>query len=53
MLDFDMGKYVWFVWPAYAISVAAFAWMIADSLLRARRWKREATRLEAARKPQP
>jgi heme exporter protein D len=42
MLDFDAGKYAAFVWPAFAVTALAFAWMIADSLARARRWKREA-----------
>ncbi len=42
------GKYGAFVWPAYGVSVLAFAWMIADTLIRARRWRREAARLEKA-----
>ncbi len=41
MLDFDAGKYVAYVWPAFAVTVLTFGWMIADSLVRARRWKRE------------
>ena len=45
--DFDAGKYAVYVWPAVAVTVAAFAWMIADSLLAARRWRREAERLQA------
>lgn len=45
--DFDAGKYAAYLWPAFAISAAAFAWMIADSVLTARRWKREAQRLQA------
>lgn len=45
--DFDAGKYALYVWPAFALSVAAFVWMIADSLLGARRWKAEAQRLQA------
>lgn len=44
--DFDAGKYAVYLWPAFAISAAAFAWMIADSLLTTRRWKREAERLQ-------
>jgi len=51
MLDFEAGKYAPYVWPAYAITVLVFAVMIADSLIRARRWKRE---VEAREKdPQP
>lgn len=42
MLDFDAGKYAAFVWPAFAITALVFAGMIADSLARARRWKRQA-----------
>ena len=48
-LDFDAGKYAVYVWPAFALTVAAFAWMIADSLASARRWRREAERLQALR----
>ncbi|ATQ45129.1 heme exporter protein CcmD [Caulobacter mirabilis] len=44
MLDFDAGKYALYVWPAYAVSAAVFVWMIADSLLRARRWREELER---------
>jgi heme exporter protein D len=45
--DFDAGKYAIYLWPAFVISAVAFAWMIADSLLAARRWKRQAQRLQA------
>jgi heme exporter protein D len=48
-LHLDAGKYAAFLWPAYAVTAAAFAWMIAATLLRARRWRREVERLEAAR----
>jgi len=37
-----MSKYGAYVWPAYAAVAAVFAWMIFDSLARARRWKRKA-----------
>lgn len=49
MPDFDMGRYGAFVWPAFAVSAAVLFWMIADTLARARRWKREAERHEAER----
>lgn len=52
--DFDAGKYAVYLWPAFALSAAAFVWMIADSLASARRWRRETERLQAqkqARKP--
>ena len=42
MLDFDAGKYAVFVWPAYGITALVFILMIADSLLRSRRWRRAA-----------
>lgn len=47
MFDFDAGKYALYVWPAFAATAAAFGWMIADTLVRARRWKRELDRLSA------
>jgi heme exporter protein D len=45
--DFDAGKYAIYLWPAFAISAAAFVWMIAGSLAMSRRWRREAERLQA------
>ena len=46
-LDLDMGKYAVFVWPAYAVTAVVLAAMIADSLARARRWRRQVERREA------
>ncbi len=40
MLDFNAGKYGPYVWPAYAVTALIFAVMIADSLMRARRWRK-------------
>jgi len=53
MLDFDAGKYGPYVWPAYAITALVFVWLIGDSLMRARRWRRavETREAEAADKP--
>jgi heme exporter protein D len=45
------GKYALFVWPAYGVTLIAFAWMIADTLVRAQRWRRRAERLEREREP--
>lgn len=45
--DFDAGKYAVYLWPAFALSAVAFAWMIADSVAGARRWKRQVERLQA------
>ncbi len=47
MLDLDMGKYAGFVWPAYAVTAVVLGALIADTLRRARRWRREAERLQA------
>jgi heme exporter protein D len=44
------GKYAAFIWPAYAASVLAFAWMILDTLLRGRHWRRRARDLEDDRR---
>ncbi|MGZ8362746.1 MAG: heme exporter protein CcmD [Caulobacteraceae bacterium] len=44
--DFDMGKYAAFVWPAYALSAAVLAALVWTTLARARKWRREAERLE-------
>jgi heme exporter protein D len=40
------GKYAAYVLCAYGVSALAFAWMIADTLLRAGRARRAARRLE-------
>ncbi|WP_426010639.1 heme exporter protein CcmD [Caulobacter sp. DWR2-3-1b2] len=47
--DFDAGKYAIYLWPAFALTAIVFVWMIADSLVSARRWRREAERLQALR----
>ena len=48
-LHLEAGKYAAFIGPAYAITALGFAGMIAATLLRARRWRREVERLEKAR----
>lgn len=48
-LHLDAGKYAAFIWPAYGVTALGFIWMIAATLLRARRWRREVERLEKAR----
>ena len=45
--NFDFGKYAVYIVPSYLISAAVIGALIADTLLRARRWKREAERLQA------
>ncbi len=42
-------KYAAYIWPAYAVSALAFVWMVLDTLIRARRWRRRAERLEDER----
>jgi heme exporter protein D len=49
MIHLDMGRYAIYVWPVYAITAVVLLWMLADSLLRARRWRREVERLERER----
>lgn len=44
MPDLDAGQYAAFVWPAFGITALVLGWMVVDSLARARRWKREASR---------
>ncbi len=46
MLDFNAGKYAVFVWSAYGLSAVVFLGLILDSLLGARRWKREVEKRE-------
>lgn len=43
------AHYAAFVLPAYALSAIGLGWMILDSLLRARRWKRAVETLEGDR----
>ena len=52
MMNFDYGKYALFIWPAFALTGAALVWMVADTLLRARYWRRQAQMLEAKRQGQ-
>lgn len=41
-----MGKYAFYILAAYGVSTLAIAVMIADTWLRARRWRAEVRRLE-------
>lgn len=43
----DLGKYGPYIYPAYILTIAFFVWITADTLLKVRRWKREAARLQA------
>ena len=51
MLDFQAGKYAVFVWSAYGLSALVFAVLIVNSLLSARRWRREVERREGEARP--
>ncbi|HEX8231929.1 MAG TPA: heme exporter protein CcmD [Caulobacteraceae bacterium] len=42
--DFEMGRYGLYVWGAYAASAAVLAAVVADTLRRAAKWRREAER---------
>ena len=44
----DAGKYAAFIWPAYGVTALGFAWMIVDTVGRARRWRKAVERHESA-----
>jgi heme exporter protein CcmD len=39
MLNFETGKYGFFIWTAYGLTIAVFAAMIVGVILKSRRWK--------------
>ena len=39
-------RYAPFIWPAYGVTALVFAWMVIDTLWRARRWRRRVDDLE-------
>ena len=43
----NTNDYAIYVWPAIGFTALAVAWMIADSLWRARHWKKKAEELQA------
>lgn len=45
MIDFDVGKYAAFIWPAYAVTALTFVVLVGASLNHARRWKKRAEEL--------
>jgi heme exporter protein D len=47
MPNFELGKYALYIWPPYLISALVIGALVIDTVLRARRWKREVERLEA------
>jgi heme exporter protein D len=48
-----LGRYALYVWPAYGISALALLAMAADSLFRARRWRKASERAERERASGP
>ena len=52
IFDFDAGKYALFGWGAWGATGIIFAWMVADSCLRARLWRRRVAAAERARDSQ-
>ena len=46
-LDLDAGKYAFYVWTAYGASAVIIVAMIADTLVRCAKWRRQAERLQA------
>ncbi|MDQ3124121.1 MAG: heme exporter protein CcmD [Pseudomonadota bacterium] len=46
MIDLDMGRYVAFVWPAWALSAVVLAALAARAVIAARRWSAALKRLE-------
>jgi heme exporter protein CcmD len=49
MPNFELGKYAIYIVPAYAIAAVVIAVMVAETLARAGRWKREVEAREALR----
>jgi heme exporter protein CcmD len=45
MLNLETGKYAFYIWTAYGLTVAVFTLMIVGSLLHSRRWKARAEAL--------
>lgn len=42
MLHLGAGKYALYLWPAYGLTALVLVALVADSLARARRWRRAA-----------
>ena len=49
MPNLELGKYAIYIVPAYAVTALVIAVMVADTVLRAGRWKREVEKREALR----
>ena len=44
---FEVGRYGPYIWPAFGLSALLLSALIAQSLVSARHWRREAERLQA------
>ncbi len=42
--NLEVGRYAVFIWPAYGITAVTLAALVADSLVRASRWRKAAER---------
>jgi heme exporter protein CcmD len=49
MPNFELGKYAVYIVPAYTVAAVVIAVMIAETLMRTARWKREVEKREALR----
>lgn len=45
MLDFDAGKYAFYVWTAFAVTGLVLGALVVTSLAHARHWRRRAEEL--------
>ena len=45
MFDFDYGPFAPYIWSAFGITAAVLGWMVADTLLAARRCQAKARQL--------
>ena len=46
-MDLDFGKYAFYIWTSYGATLVVLGGLAIDSLLRTRRWRLEAERLDA------
>ena len=47
-MDLEFGTHAPYIWAAYGLSGSVLLGLVADTLLRARRWRREAERTPGA-----
>ncbi len=46
-LHFEAGRYALYLWPAYGLSAVTLLGLVAQTLWRARRWRRRAEAADA------